>query len=1078
VTTTTTKPYSAIPQPAGHLLVGNLLDIDGSIPVQSMMKLAQQYGPIVRLALPGRKVTLVSGYDLVNELCDERRFDKMVHAPLQNVRAFAGDGLFTAWTHEPNWHKAHNILLPNFSMKAMQGYLPMMIDIAEQLMLKWERLNPDEPIDVPDDMTRLTLDTIGLCGFNYRFNSFYREEAHPFVGAMVRALGEAMSQLRRLPLQDALMIRAHQQFGSDVAFMNDLVDKIIAERKRAGEGGAADLLGYMLNGVDKTSGTGLDDVNIRHQIITFLIAGHETTSGLLSFALYFLLHNPDVLARAYAEVDRVLGTDPSARPTYAQVQRLTYVQQILKESLRLWPTAPVFALYAREDTLLGGAYPIAKGDQLSVLIPMLHRDPRVWGDDAERFDPDRFAPERERALPPNAFKPFGNGQRACIGRQFAMQEAALVLGMLLQRFELIDHAGYQLKIKETLTLKPDGFTIQVRPRQAGSAARQSAELRASAPDLRPAPAPQAGELPTLADGHQTPLLVLYGSNLGTAEAVAQQLAAEGAARGFAATTAPLDDYAGGLPATGALIVVSASYNGLPPDNAAKFCDWLRGGELSAGTLAGVRYTVFGCGHHDWATTYQAVPALINERLAAFGAQPVYPRGAGDAGDDFDGQLGAWKAGLWPALDAAFGLELGAALPSTPAGPLYTIELAEAREAHPYVAAYGARPLRVLANRELQGAGAERSTRHVELALPDGMTYCTGDHLGVLPHNSAAAVERVLARFGLDGEAQIVIRRAAPGKSHLPLNQPVGLAELLATYVELQEPATRAQIALLAEHTVCPPHVQELRALADEELYRAQILAQRVSALDLLERYPACQLPFNLFLELLPPLRPRYYSISSSPLANARACSLTVGVVAEPARSGRGMYCGVASNYLAGQSEGAVLYGFVRSPNAPFQPPADPRAPMIMVGPGTGLAPFRGFLQERAALKRQGAPVGEALLFFGCRNPEHDFLYADELRGYAAEGVAQLQVACSRVPGQAKAYVQHQIRERQADVWRLLEQGAVVYICGDASRMAPDVRAAFAAIYQAETGATPAVAEEWLIQLAAQGRYLTDVWASS
>src|SRR5690242_9137671 len=170
-----------IPYPPRKGPLGNLLDLNAETRIQDLMKLARQYGPIFELELPSIRLIVVSDFDLVDELCDDQRFDKLLGPGLQSGRAAAGDGLFTAWTHEPNWHKAHNILLPNFSQQAMQGYMPMMLDIAEQLMEKWARLNPDEPVNVPADMTRLTLDTIALCGFNYRFNSFYREDPHPFV---------------------------------------------------------------------------------------------------------------------------------------------------------------------------------------------------------------------------------------------------------------------------------------------------------------------------------------------------------------------------------------------------------------------------------------------------------------------------------------------------------------------------------------------------------------------------------------------------------------------------------------------------------------------------------------------------------------------------------------------------------------------------------------------------------------------------------------------------------------------------------------------------------------------------------
>ncbi len=143
--------------------------------------------------------------------------------------------------------------------------------------------------------------------------------------------------------------------------------------------------------------------------------------------------------------------------------------------------------------------------------------------------------------------------------------------------------------------------------------------------------------------------------------------------------------------------------------------------------------------------------------------------------------------------------------------------------------------------------------------------------------------------------------------------------------------------------------------------------------------------------MMPPLRPRYYSISSSPLVDAGVCSITVGVLEGPALSGRGEFRGVCSNYLAVQPADATVYAFVRKPTIPFHPPENPHLPMIMIGPGTGIAPFRGFLLERAALKKQGAPVGESLLFFGCRDPIQDFLYEDEMRGFEAGGRYETRV---------------------------------------------------------------------------------------
>jgi cytochrome P450 / NADPH-cytochrome P450 reductase len=1072
--------------------------------IEILMEVAREHGPIFQLPGPAPRRSVVSNFALTNELCDEQRFDKELGPGLQDVRKMAGDGLFTARTDEPNWHKAHNILLPAFSRQAMKNYLPQMLDLASQLMLKWQRLNADDEIEVPQDMTRLTLDTIGLCGFDYRFNSFYRTDQHPFVAAMVDSLTRATEKQAIQagagghPLVDTLMetltrwVRPSHtadtpdpeaQHDRDV--MNALVDEVIQARKAGGPEAIAahhDLLSLMLTGVDKQSGEGLADQTIRYEIITFLIAGHETTSGLLSFAIYFLLKHPDIVARAYGEVDSVLGSDLSVLPTYEQVHQLTYISQILKESLRLWPTAPAFTRHALQDTTLDGKYNITPEDIFMVLIPMLHRDKTVWGDDAEEFNPDHFSPEAERARPANAFKPFGSGQRACIGREFALQEAALVLGMLLQRFEFIDFENYQLQLKQTLTIKPDNFKIKIRLRtQRSIQVSPPAATRVAVRTGEAAPAAGGG---TGAEGsHNTPLLVLYGSNLGTAEDLAHQIANGGAARGYAPTVAPLDDYTNKLPTAGAIIIVSSSYNGTPPDDANKFCAWLRDPALAGNALQNVRYTVFGCGNHEWSATYQAIPTLIDSKLEEHGAQRIYPRGEGDAAGDFDDEFQTWYRPLWKALGQALSIE-AAAIEAEPVvaapGTLYSVERVTA-PANPVISANGVIPLTIRINRELQKVnGADtlaRSTRHIEVVLPKGTTYQTGDHLGVLPRNSVPLLQRVLKRFNLAGDAYVRIHRNGNGTPVLPLDQPVALVDLLSHYVELQEVASRTQMTVLADYTKNPQESARLLQLADDAHYPQEILAKRVTVLDLLEMFPSCDLPFNVYLELLHPLRVRYYSISSSPLGDGHTPSITVSVINDPARSGQGIYQGVCSTYLAHHGPDSVIDGFIHSPHMPFRPPEEPLKPIIMIGPGTGVAPFRGFLQERAARQARGEQLGKALLFFGCRHPDQDFLYKDELEAFAAQGVVTLYPAFSRVEGQPKTYVQDVIKAHADEVWQLIQDGATIYVCGDGGKMEPEVRKAFTDLYQERTRASAQDADSWQVDLRDKQRYLADVWAN-
>src|ERR1700719_2846470 len=644
-----TNKLSPIPHPPKKPVVGNMLSLDAKAQVQHLVRLTKELGPIFWLDMMGAPLVMVAGHDLVDELSDEKRFDKAVRGPLRRVRAVGGDGLFTADTSEPNWSKAHNILLQPFGNRAMQFYHPSMVDIAEQLVQKWDRLNADDEIDVVHDMTALTLDTIGLCGFDYRFNSFYREDYHPFVESLVRSL-ETIMLTRGLPLEGLWLRNRNRYMASDVAFMNAMVDEIVAERRKNAEAaeGKKDMLGAMMTGVDRATGEQLDDVNIRYQINTFLIAGHETTSGLLSCTIYALLKHPDVLKKAYEEVDRVLGPDINAKPTYQQVTQLTYITQILKEALRLWPPAPAYGISPLKDETIGGKYKLRKNTFITILVMALHRDPSVWGPNPDAFDPEHFSREADAARPINAWKPFGNGQRACIGRGFAMHEAALAIGMILQCCKLIDIIRYQLVLKETLTIKPEGFKIKVRPRND----RDRGAFVGAAPVAvaGAAPAPRARTRP----GHNTPLLVLYGSNLGTAEELATRVADLAEVNGFATRLAPLDDYVGKLPEEGGVLIFCASYNGAAPDNATQFVKWL-GSDLPKDAFAKVRYAVFGCGNSDWAATYQWIPRIIDEQLKAHGGRSVYARGEGDARSDLDGQFEDWFAAAAPAAMKQIGV---------------------------------------------------------------------------------------------------------------------------------------------------------------------------------------------------------------------------------------------------------------------------------------------------------------------------------------------------------------------------------------------------------------------------------------
>ncbi|MFG2937187.1 bifunctional cytochrome P450/NADPH--P450 reductase [Streptomyces sp. NPDC048282] len=1027
----------------------------GRTPIQQVMGLMREHGPVLVRRLHGRDTLFVADADLVADLADEQRFAKHVGPALENVRAFAADGLFTAYNDEPNWAKAHDILMPAFALGSMHTYHPVMLKVARRLIDSWDRAARDgRPVDVPDDMTRMTLDTIGLAGFDYDFGSFERAEPHPFVESMVRCLEWSMTRPARRPGADHTA--ADAAFRADADHLAQVVDDVIASRAGTDQSAARDLLGLMLSARHPDDGTTLDPANIRNQVITFLIAGHETTSGAMSFALYYLAKHPTALQLARREVDALWGDTPDPEPTYDEVGRLTYTRQVLNEALRLWPTAAAFGRHALDDTLLGGRIPLRAGQSVTVLAPMLHRQP-VWGDNPELFDPSRFTPQAEAARPVHAFKPFGTGERACIGRQFALHEATMLLAMLVHRYRPHDHADYALTVKETLTLKPEGFTLTLTPRT--SADRAHRPLPGAAPTFNADPRETAALPARVRTG--TGALLLHGSNYGTCRGFATQLADEAAEIGCTTEVAALDAYATGLPTDRPVVITAASYNGRPTDDASAFAAWLDGGP----DLTGVTYAVLGVGDRNWAATYQHFPTRVDARLAELGATRLTDRAAADASGDLTGTVRAFTARLRTALLERYGDP--DATPSAEPGPATAYEVRTLTGGHLDALAdrHGLVPMTVTEAYDLTAPGHPRTKRFLRVALPEGVRYRTADHLTVLPANAPELVARTAAALGVDPDTVLDIRAARPRREGLAVDRPLTVRRLLTHHVELQERPSAQQLSLLAEANPCPPEKAALAALAaagDDPRTLVEII----------EDHPALRgaLDWPRLLELLTPLRPRHYSISSSPATAPRHADLMISLLETPARSGKGTYRGTGSGHLTALRPGDTLYARVQPCREAFR--VDAGAPVIMIAAGTGLAPFRGAIADRTAALAAGAELPPALCYFGCDAPDADFLHAEELRRAEATGAVSVRPAFST----AGTFVQHRVAAESDEVWTLLAAGARVYVCGDGSRMAPGVREAFRAMYRDRTPGGNA--DEWLNSLVADGRFVEDVYASS
>ncbi|MFC9075739.1 cytochrome P450 [Streptomyces sp. NPDC057062] len=1073
MTTQSENDLRPIRSPRGIPLLGHTPQIPDTNPVEYFNKLSEQFPEgLYGMDIAGIEQVFVYDPDLVAEVCDETQFFKQIEkTPLNHVRDYTGAGLFTAHQHEEEWAMAHRILLPAFSQRAMKNYFGQMLEIAENLVGKWER-REGQPVNITDDYTRLTLDTIALSGFGYRFQSFDKEELHPFLNALLEALIESMRRSQELPMMTKLRKADGKKYRENIQLMHDLVESVIKERREGKGTGEEDLLGLMLEATDPETGKLLVDDNVRDQVVTFLIAGHETTSGLLSFATYSLMRNPHVLAQAYAEVDRLLPGDTV--PDYDAIMQLDVIPRILEETLRLWAPIPLIAKAPIENTVIGGRYEMKKGTRANILMGALHSHPKAW-ERPHEFDIDRWLPENRAKQHPHAYKPFGNGVRACIGRQFALTEARLALALVLQKFKFSDTSDYKMDVREALTRKPGDFQLVIRRRQ------EHERTVFGAADLQTDDRQQQA----VVSGVGVNLTVAYGSSLGSCEDLARTIADRGERSGFGTTLMSLDELGDNLPTEGLLAVVAASYNGKAPDNAQRFDDLLAAG-LPEGSLSNVRFALLGAGNTQWVATYQAFPKRIEEGLLAAGATPAIERGTADAAGDFDGMATRWMNTLWTTLAEEY-----AADTSDDGGPRFQVQLLTEADVRPAIVSEQAYPLTVVANEELVSDPTglwdfsieppRPAAKSITVELPEDASYDTGNHLAIFAKNDPPLVNRALARLGVDRDQVLRLDQPAGGRTHFPVGAPVTAGLLFTEFVELQDVATRYQLQTLAGHTECPWTRPQLQAYtADtaeaEERYQTEILGKRVSVLNLLERFPAVELPLAVFLEMMGPIRPRFYSISSAPLANPRHVRLTVGLLEGPALSGDGRYRGTCSSYIAGLEPGDVIYGYVRVPSPTFAPPADPATPLILIGPGTGIAPLRGFLEERAHQHANATQVGLSQVFVGCRHPEHDYFYRQEMQDWEQTGIAQVHTAYSAVTGHPARFVQDAIAGAADTVWQTIQDGAYIYVCGDGRRMAPAVREALAAIYRKHTGTDDEAAQQWLAQLEAEERYQQDVFA--
>lgn len=449
MTQTETPPITSAPLPPavpGVPVVGNLIDLRRD-QINFFLQSQRQYGDIIRLKIVSRWLYLVSDPDAIKHILQDNNRNYIKGRGVRKLKPALGDGLLTS--EGDFWRRQRRLAQPAFHRRQIESFAETMTTTTNARLAEWDTAVTDQmPLNISDQMMRLTLDIVTRTLFSTALTS---EEFDTVASTMPHFLHHANTRITRpFDFIDELPLPDNRQFLADRDTLDAIIYRIIRERRQSGEQ-KTDLLGMLMSAVDEETGESMSDEHLRDEATTIFLAGHETTANLLAWTLMLLAQHPDSHQRLIAEVDAVLG---KRTPTAADVGDLVYTNQVLHEALRLYPPAWIFGRAALADDVVGG-YHIPADSEVLMSPYVVHRHPAYWPN-PETFDPERFAAGWERDLPRYAFVPFGGGPRLCIGNNFALMEAALILAMIVQRYELNLLPGSRPQPEAAVTMRPKG----------------------------------------------------------------------------------------------------------------------------------------------------------------------------------------------------------------------------------------------------------------------------------------------------------------------------------------------------------------------------------------------------------------------------------------------------------------------------------------------------------------------------------------------------------------------------------------------------------------------------------------------